>query len=117
MGKTTGLPSTEGNILIVNMHIRKDFQKWMLPKNPSGRVMAVCGKKTPVKFAGIPGVTKQDAFVSDKYTGWCVHCCGQALDKMNKALQGSRTNPFVHNTYVLAMEICAKQIVMSNTGR
>jgi hypothetical protein len=102
--------------MIVNMHIRKDFQKWLLPKDSKGRVTAVCGKKTPVKYAGIPGVTKQDAFVSDKYSGWCVHCCGQALEKMNDALTNNKTQPFVHHVYVAAMDVCAKQIVMSNKG-
>jgi len=98
------------------MHIRKDFQKWLLPKETKGRVVAVCGAKTPIKFAGIPGVTKQEAFVSNKYVGWCVHCCGIALDKMNTSLSSTKTSPFVHQVYVSAMEVCSKQIVMSNKG-
>lgn len=103
--------------MIVNMHIRKDFQKWMLPKHAKGRVVAMCGVKTPVKFAGIPGVSWQEAFIDGKYSGWCVHCCGLALEKMNETLTEKKTSDLMEQVYVYAMEMCTKQIVMSQVGR
>jgi len=97
------------------MHIRRDWQKWLIPTDSNKRITAVCGAKTSEKYAGIPGVSEQPAFYSsDGKTGWCVHCCGQALNQFNNVFPGTETSGIIKNQYVESCKIMARQILMWN---
>lgn len=66
--------------MILNMHIRKDFDRWI--EAPRKRVVTLCGKTTTVKYAGIPGITMGQKPLVTKAgdVGWCVRCCNMFLE-------------------------------------
>lgn len=68
--------------MILNMHIRNDFDRWI--ETDKKRVTTLCGKITATKFAGIPGVTpNQNPHISadGKDVGWCLKCCLALLEE------------------------------------
>lgn len=103
------------------MHIRRDWQKWLVPTDSNKRITAVCGAKTSEKFAGIPGVTEQPVFYSsDGNAGWCVHCCGLALEQFNDTFESVldkkfETSSMIKNQYVMSAAIMMKQVMASNS--
>jgi hypothetical protein len=103
------------------MHIRRDWQKWLVPTDSNKRITAVCGAKTSEKYAGIPGVSNQRVFYgSDGNAGWCIHCCGMALDKFNELFENYskvETSSLVKNQYVKAASVMMQQITFANTSR
>lgn len=61
--------------MILNMHIRKDFDRWI--ETPKVRASTLCGKTTTIKFAGIPGITpgQKPLVTQTGDVGWCIRCC------------------------------------------
>ena len=103
---------------MINLHIRKDFQKWLLPTLDEGcRVTAMCGAKTTGKYAGVPGVSEQRPFVNEsREFGWCIHCCNEALDVMNNVLSkdsGVLLSHWLVAQYLAAVDVTATQIMMA----
>jgi hypothetical protein len=100
---------------VVNLHIRRDWQKWLVPTESNRRITAVCGVKTSEKYAGIPGVTDQPAFYgSDGNAGWCIHCCGLALEMFNRIFTNHNTSGIIKNQYVASTAVMSRQILMAN---
>jgi hypothetical protein len=103
------------------MHIRRDWQKWLVPTASNKRITAVCGAKTSEKYAGIPGVSDQRPFYStDGKTGCCIHCCGKALDKFNELFEQYstvETSSIVKNQYVTAAQVMMNQILVAQMTR
>jgi hypothetical protein len=100
------------------MHIRRDWQKWLVPTDSNKRITAVCGKKTSEKYAGIPGVSEQPVIYStDGNAGWCIHCCGLALQQFNELFEKYDTSSIVKNMYVSAVDVMSRQILLANSNR
>lgn len=105
---------------MINLHIRKDFQTWVAPHPSDDRITALCGVKTSEKFASVPVAISQPAFVTDSGDGgWCVHCCGAALEICNDVVDANndhRNNmpAAVLSIYIDAMLLMMKQIVQTN---
>lgn len=104
---------------MINLHVRKDFQKWLLPSaDQSARIVGMCGAKTTGKYAGIPGVSEQQAFVTESGEfGWCVHCCNYALSVMNTVLDkdsGIVMSPWILSQYLSAVDVTANQIIQAH---
>lgn len=100
--------------MIYNMHIRNDFQLWL--ETPKKRVTTLCGKITATKYAGIPGVTKDQVpgtFNDGKDVGWCLKCCYNYLteyDNNDFMWQVKRSNDHVYALYHHMTEVCGLQI-------
>jgi hypothetical protein len=86
-----------------------------VPTESNKRITAVCGVKTSEKYAGIPGVSEQPVFYStDGNAGWCVHCCGLALEQFNRTADITTTSGFIKGQYALSVRIMSNQILAAH---
>lgn len=73
-------------VLIARMHIRHDWQKWLLTEQKTVRTL--CGKTTTNKLAGIPTISDQSPALINKTTGeklpgWCQVCVRFLVEEVN----------------------------------
>lgn len=100
--------------MIYNMHIRNDFQLWL--ETPKKRVTTLCGKITATKYAGIPGVTKDQAvgvWNDGQDVGWCLSCCVALLSEFDNndfLWERKLSSTYVYYLYTDAIEICGMQL-------
>lgn len=80
--------------MIIGRHISKDWQTF-LPPTGHGREYALCGKRTLVKYLGVPGITNQMPVLSnatgETHSGWCQNCAYEAL-KIATGVLKTQTN-------------------------
>lgn len=105
--------------MILNMHIRNDYDRWML--TPKKRVTTLCGKITETKYAGIPYITQGQGLVAKKQDdgnidcSWCLKCCTNLLEEVDNSdfFWTYLKNPSLKNLYESAIDICAAQIELA----
>lgn len=64
--------------MITTRHIRSDWSEWVdWPGTVQKTVSTMCGTRTKVHLAGIPGITQQEPIVEvggKRKWGWCMRC-------------------------------------------
>lgn len=94
--------------MILNMHIRKDYNTW-IEQTDKSRVTTMCGKMTTPKFAGIPSVTQgQHPLKVDDDYAWCIKCCNNTLLDTNWVIH-SDIGP-VSSLYQAMRGVCFEQL-------
>lgn len=105
--------------MILNMHIRNDYDRWML--TPKKRVTTLCGKITETKYAGIPGITQGQDLVAKKQDdgnidcAWCIKCCLNMLEEVDNVdfFWTYLKNINLRNLYATAIDLAAAQIELA----
>lgn len=107
--------------MILNMHIRNDYQMWL--ETPKKRVTTLCGKITATKYAGIPYITQNQPLVVFKRDdgtvdcAWCLKCCASLLEDVDNSdfYWAYLRNAWLKGLYTGAIDVCATQIAMATS--
>lgn len=100
--------------MILNMHIRNDYQSFGVNKRTKGRVLTLCERTTTPATAGYPGVTKGQkpgVYGVGDYA-WCIKCCAVYVMEVRMLSDQIRAadNANITNIYLDGVRECTSQI-------
>lgn len=99
--------------MILNKHIRNDYGYWGVYPVEKTRVTTLCGKITAPKYAGVPGLDKDQVagVFGEGDLGWCLGCCQAFLLEMlglEKQIQSTGSGEVIRLYHNAIVEVTAQ---------